>query len=383
VQRLAAGRRQLVLLAVASVAVFAQCLRPAGPPRGWTAASTTVGELAGAPYRIDVPAQWNGGLVLYCHGYRAAPVRFDPAVTDETARTFAPLGYAVAQSAYSAGGYALREATNDTERLRRHFATRFGVPTETWISGQSLGGSVTMMSMELYPATYDGGLSMCAPLGPALGYIKTTAFDLLVLFEHWFPGVLPSPAQVPPGYEMTVARAEELERKLDGSSAAADALRRFTTSRTNAELGRTLDLFTYILGELHRRWGGNAFDNQDTIYRGLGDDTSINDGVKRYSADADARAHAVRDYSPTGHIARPLLSLTTVYDPLISSFSSDRYAEIAQTAGRGGLFAQKYVKGAGHCAIRPEEIRAAFIELRQWRRTGVRPSAGALLLPDP
>lgn len=34
-------------------------------------ARTEVGVIESAPYRIDVPATWNGGLVLYCHGYGA------------------------------------------------------------------------------------------------------------------------------------------------------------------------------------------------------------------------------------------------------------------------------------------------------------------------
>ena len=27
------------------------------------------GEINGAPFRIEVPANWNKGLVMYCHGY--------------------------------------------------------------------------------------------------------------------------------------------------------------------------------------------------------------------------------------------------------------------------------------------------------------------------
>src|SRR5262249_42030073 len=154
-------------------------------------------------------------------------------------------------------------------------------PKETWISGTSLGGSVTMMLMETHPRTYDGGLSLSAPLGPMLGYTKTLIFDHLVLFEYLFPGQLPSPAQVPADFVTTWERTAALERLLDGSPEAAATLRRFSLARTNREEAMNLDLFAHILGELQRRWGGNAFDNRDTIYTGTGDDVAINDGVKR------------------------------------------------------------------------------------------------------
>jgi hypothetical protein len=35
---------------------------------------TEIGEINGAKFRIDVPENWNGGLVVYCHGYNPAPV---------------------------------------------------------------------------------------------------------------------------------------------------------------------------------------------------------------------------------------------------------------------------------------------------------------------
>ena len=30
---------------------------------------TEIGEINGAKFRIDIPDNWNGGLVMYCHGY--------------------------------------------------------------------------------------------------------------------------------------------------------------------------------------------------------------------------------------------------------------------------------------------------------------------------
>ena len=343
-----------------------------------SAAMIEVGEIAGAPFRIDVPVGWNGGLLMYCHGYRGAPVRFDAHRPDAMAQTFAPLGYAVAQSGYSAGGYAVREAIKDTEALRVYFGSHFGPPKETWVSGSSLGGSVTMMLLESYPTTYDGGLALSAPLGPMLDYGKTLTFDQLAVFEYLLPGHLPSPARVPADFVTTWDRTNALERLLDSKPEAAATLRRFTGARSNKEQAANLDLFTHILGEQQRRWGGNPYDNRDTIYMGTGDDVRVNDGIKRYRADDGARALAIRDYTPTGRLQRPLLAVRAVFDPLIAAYPSDRYSDIAQLAGRGELFAQQYVCESGHDQFRPEQLRSAFNELRHWRLTGQRPNPGAV-----
>lgn len=349
---------------------------------GWAEARTEVGELNGAQFRIDVPENWNGGLVMHCHGYSHMPGRpFDASKPNRVAQVFALDGYAVAQSGYSAGGYAVREAVQDTEALRRYFEDRYAGTKETWVTGESMGGFVTMMLIEMFPDTYAGGLPLCAPLGPTTFFVKAQVFDLLVLSEYFLPGSLPSPARVPTDYMMTMERPAALVKTLEARPEAAAALRSFSTARTNEELSTLLDLYTYIVKEMQVRWGGNAFDNRDTIYNGIGDDAVVNDGVKRYAADARAAQLADRYYSPTGRLSNPMLAIRTIYDHVVPASASNRYAEIAQHAGRGSLFAQKYVKGAGHCAIRPEEIRAGFAELRRWKKTGERPRPGAVLVP--
>jgi hypothetical protein len=132
-------------------------------------------------------------------------------------------------------------------------------------------------------------------------------------------------------------------------------LRRYAGAHTNRELSTLVDLYTYILMEMQRRWGGNPFDNRDTIYSGFEDDETVNDRVKRHVADPRAAELAVRYYTPTGRLAAPMLAIRTVCDHVVPAHGSNRYAE-----------------GPGHCAIRPEEVRAACAELRGWRNTGVR-----------
>jgi pimeloyl-ACP methyl ester carboxylesterase len=335
------------------------------------AAMVETGRLGSAPFRIDRPAVWNGELVVYLHGYRKDPVAHDQGVgPDAAAAGLTIAGFAVAASGFSSGGYAIREAVADAEALRRRFVRRHGSPRATWVVGQSLGGSITVMLMELHPTTYDGGLAMCAPLGPASSYIKATAFDPLVVFEFLFPGVLPSPAAVPRTFLPTVEREASIERMLDEKPEGAATLRRIMPVRTNRELAQNLDLFTYVVGELAWRWGGNPFDNTDTVYVAGAAGLRVNDGVRRYRADPRAQAMLIRDYTPTGNLRRPLLSVRNAYDPLIGAYTSDGYPS-------GALYAQRYTASEGHCSFTQHEVRAALEALRRWRKTGLKPPSGA------
>jgi len=113
-------------------------------------AAVETGMLDGAAYRIDIPANWNHGLVVYFHGYAVTPVQLparDPIAPQ--LRQFLDRGYAVAQSAYSSTGWAVEQAIADGERLRAQFGAKHGKPRETYVAGMSMGGTLTVMSLDI------------------------------------------------------------------------------------------------------------------------------------------------------------------------------------------------------------------------------------------
>jgi pimeloyl-ACP methyl ester carboxylesterase len=332
-----------------------------------------VGNLNGAQFRIDVPQNWSGILVMYCHGYSATPGGFDPAKPNAVAGVLASNGVAVAQSGYSAGGWAIEEAVQDTQALLRYFAGKYGAPRETYVMGHSMGGFLTMTLMEKFPTTYSGGLALCGPLAPATWFMARQPFDYRVVFDFYFPAVLPPPDKVPAGYTMTNAVNEKVQALLDSNEHAAADLRSFTRIRTNKELAATIAFFTFILKDLQQRGGGNPFDNRAVVYQGTSDDNALNDGVKRYTADPRAAEYLRTWYTPTGRLFHPMLAIHTTYDPLIPTYIPNFYVDIAARAGSGDLFLQRYSKHNGHCAFSPEETAQAFTDLRQWSTTGKRP----------
>src|SRR3954471_19738852 len=89
---------------------------------------TELGEINGAPFRIDVPEHWNGTLFVYCHGYSTKPVTYDKQPAKEVLKAYLDTNAAVAQSAYSTVGWAIQQATVDIESLRRYFVQKYGEP---------------------------------------------------------------------------------------------------------------------------------------------------------------------------------------------------------------------------------------------------------------
>jgi pimeloyl-ACP methyl ester carboxylesterase len=345
-----------------------------------TFAATELGDINGARFRIDMPDQWNGGLVVYCHGYSPKPVGFDTK-PNALMNVFLDQGYAVIQSGYAAGGWAIQEAIVDTESLRRYFVKKYGKPKETYITGHSMGGFLTMSIIEQYPAIYDAAMPMCGPLAPPLQFIARGAFDSRVLFDYYFPGALPGPIDIPADFRNTPELAKQIEALLDASRDKAAILRRQNGTKSNKDLAGVLTFLTAMFRELQDRAGGNPFDNRNIIYSNTDDDNAVNAGVKRYTADPKAVEYLRTFYTPTGRISRPVLAIHTSYDPLVPVSIPNVYQSLVDGAGTSNLFVQQYVKHDGHCNILPEEMKKGFSDLREWKSSGVRPKPGDQAAP--
>ncbi len=337
---------------------------------------TEIGELNGAKFRVDIPENWNGGLVMYCHGYSPVAGVFKEGKLPAVLAVFTEQGYALAQSGYAAGGWAIQEAVEDTEALRRYFTNKYGKPKETFITGHSMGGFLTMLFMERFAPSYDAGLALCGPLAPTTYFMERGAFDARVVFDYYFPGALPPPDKIPSGYKNSPEAAKQLQAVMDSQPEKAAVLLRYSGAHNTKDLAGTLTFITFMLLDLQQRSGGNPFDNRNNIYETTDDYNALNDGVKRYAADSRAAEYVRNWYTPTGKLTRPMLAIHTSYDPLVPVRIPARYPELVEQTGSQSMFVQQYVKHDGHCAILPNEVAAGFTELREWKDKGVKPHAG-------
>ena len=368
---------------------------------GFTAASaaaqvTTIqGTIAdGAAYSLSVPAEWNGNLVIYAHGIvdPAAPV-LPPTGQDGfgTLRTeWLDRGYAVASSSFSENGYALKSAIQRTHQLSGIFASKFGPPARTYLAGHSLGGLAILALAEQHPSQYDGALPMCTPIGGGSAEIKYLG-DARVLFDYFFPGVLPGGAfSVPentsfaPGSPVFNATLQALAT--GGTKTLMFGLIAGLPFRTPTELvtsamsvvGFSIRFTNDVLDRTH---GHVPFDNLDTVYSGPlpFDYAALNNpvtGVARFSATPDAANYFDRYYTPTGELRVPTLTLHTLLDPIAPFAHEARYAATVNNAGASAWLTQRSIASYGHCNINAAETMSAFEALVAWSNGGAKPANG-------
>jgi len=356
--------------------------QPPGPPAA--PVKTEIGELDGASFRIDIPEQnWNHGLVIYYHGYESKPhvyqlVDGKPRPPSHILQEILNRGYAVAQSGYSAGGWAVESAFKDTEEVRKYFNKKYGDPKETLAMGHSMGGLLTVMTLERNPQKYSGGLALCGVLAPT-DLVMQRAFANRVAFDAFFPGVLPQVDHIPATFMMNdLPVIADVQKALDAKPDSAALIRSLADIHTNRGLADVLVFNTFVIEDLRLKTGGNPFDNRNLIYTGTTDDYDLNIQVKRYAADSKAIHYMNEFYTPTGALKRKLLAVHTTYDPLVPASTAAYYDDATRRLGAGDLFVQKYVNRDGHCNITAEQTGEVFDELTAWVHQNHRPEPGLL-----
>lgn len=390
------------VLAVATALGFAPYAHAAkkpkadGPPEITRAATgmTEIGTLGGTPYRIDIPAHWNHGLVVFFHGYAESPYTYK-ASTPLNEQTGPPFerNYAVIQSGYSQPGWALEQAYPETEALREYFIKKYGQldgakpgkngkNLETVVVGGSMGGALVTASLELDAKSYVGGLDLCGSVGPTLVAFERR-FAWRAAFDFYFPGVMPPLVPAPVDFVETPALRQKADAAMKANPTGSAAMRNLTGLHTDREVARDMVYFTYVLADMAKRAGGNPFDNRNYLYVGTtpgisATDNALNDGVKRYAADPKARPYLVRHYTPSGRLTKPMLALHTTYDPLIPTNTLALYADMVEMAGFSDNIVQQYVHREGHCTFTRDEVGKSFDELMNWVHTGKRPQPGLL-----
>jgi hypothetical protein len=277
-----------------------------------TAQQTIDGVTAGgALYRFLVPGSWNGQLVVYAHGYVSAgdPIGLPNTLIEQAAfQAITSQGFAVAMSSYAENGWAVKNGAQTTHQLRGLFAARVSNPTRTYLVGTSEGGLITLDLTEGFPGQYDGTLAICGVVGGTPLHFQHVG-DGRVLFDYFFPGVLPGDLlhmpnlDFSPGSPTYTAVANSL---IAGLFVPGQPTLQFANvaglpgSNVNEIIFSGLTLvggFTALNELLQRTYGHHFYDNTETVYSGSANDPALNAGVRRYSADQAGMNYAAH-YRP-------------------------------------------------------------------------------------
>lgn len=366
-------------------------------------ASVVTGETGpGSSYELYLPRQWNGAAVFYAHGIRDVldPVGLQDQDGHRAIREqLGTLGYAVAYSSFSENGFAVEDAARRTHQLRGLFASRFGQPTRSFLLGHSLGALAVMKLAEQFPEQYDGAVPVCGIVGGTqlqLDYVV----NVRALFDHFYPGILPGSASEPvPGYVMDLAKRNQIITTVSTNPLGMLAIA--STAQTPIEFTTSAQLVESLINALvyHTRGADNVltFVNGKFPVSNVGVTYSprpglivpplnlqsmsailagVNQQIPRFEADPSAAVWAAQNFTPSGALRIPTITLHNRWDRLVPSFHEDTLADRVSKAGATNLLVQRRNPGwgYGHCAIPAAAQVQAIADLANWVETGTKPN---------
>lgn len=123
------------------------------------------GELNGAKYAIVLPAQWNRQLILVAPPLRpeTEPLAAAFSPEDVAYKTLFTEGWMIAKTSFRRNGIIIADGLADLDALRAYIARKYGQPERVLVTGESLGGLVSMLVAEReprQPPLYDGVLAV-------------------------------------------------------------------------------------------------------------------------------------------------------------------------------------------------------------------------------
>ena len=334
---------------------------------------------SGALSLICIPTVgWNGDLVVFAHGY--VDVREPLDFQNVTLRDgnsipllVQSLGFAFATTSYRQNGLAILEGADDIRELVAAFTTEVATPGRTYVTGVSEGGLVAALLAERSPELFAGALAACGPIGSFRGQVDYLG-DFRVLFDYYFPGVIPGSAiAIPPP---VIARWEStyvpaiLAALASDPAAEAELLAVagvpfvFETPATRAQtIVGILWYNVHATNDARHKLGGNAFSNKDRVYTGSSDDADLNRHVHRFNASPRALA-ALGEYETSGNLTIPMVALHTVGDEIVPADHVLLYGAKVQPTGRGVFIPTLITRDGGrHCNFSTLQVLLAFLNL--------------------
>ena len=416
------ARTSACLLAAAT----ALALTAAAPAQ--TAAAPAGGHFTGTlpdgtTWIADVPANWNGTLLLYSHGF--GPLVAADAPDPATGAALLARGYALAGSSYDPNGseWALDTAVSDQFGTLQ--AVESGVlpsrPRKVLAFGTSMGGLISSLEAQDGAGRVDGALTTC---GIVAGGINLNEYQLdgeYALAQLLLPGQQvqlvgfadtgdalataatlqaaaaqaqqtaagrarlalalafinvptwdPSQAAPAPPSDPAAQEAAQYDVEFTGSFSTLDFIESGRVSIDQADGGSA----NWTAGVNYAAVLARSPYEPEVaaLYRAAGLNLHADLADLTRNADITADPAAVRSLArtsvPTGHLAVPELDLHTIGDQLVAVQQENFYARQVRASGDGNLLRQAFVSSYGHCNFSPAELVAGVLALHHRVATG-------------
>lgn len=396
----------------------------AGVP-GYENTSRWHGVIDNAGYRVEVPENWNGMLVMYAHGFRGEGSSLT--VDSPPMRQYLlDNGYAWAASSYSTTFYDVRAGVEDTNKLALAFndiavenGRPLAAPTKRYITGVSMGGHVTAAAVERETqqtanafVPYDGAAPMCGVLGDTELFDYFGAYNL-ALFEFADVPATSFPIEDTDA-KLAIAR-DVLWQNFDPADPLTQGIDQLTpqglplaTTLANLSGGprpiyqiafggfqTLLQSFAGADGTVTGILNENVVDTTDITYRFASQpgqpltqaEQDFNNTI--IQATAVPGANGLRDdglrFIPkvNGDLyqAIPVVTVHTLGDLFVPISMEQIYKRRMIDNGFGDQVVQRAVRAPGHCDFTFAEFENTLDAMLQWEQTGIKPQGDNFLDP--
>ena len=357
----------------------------------------------------EYPANWNGTLILYSHGF--GPLTAADAPDPNTQAALLADGYALAGSSY--------DPTNSQWALDTAVSDQFGSlaavestvlpsrPKHVIALGSSMGGLVSALEAQDGRGKIDGAVTTCGIVGggvnlneyqidgeyaiaqllgdpgtqlvgfgtvpnalatagalsadaaaaqqTAAGQARLALAMAYLNVTPWDPSA-PAPASSPAAQE-----AAQYDVMFGGGFSIMDFIELGRVSIDQADGGQaTWDIGTNFAAVLR----DSPYRHEvEALYKAAG--LNLNADLANLTAHTNITANPsallslFRTSVPTGRLAVPELDLHTIGDNLVPVQNENYYRHLVDQAGSGDLLRQAYTESFGHCAFSPSELVAS------------------------
>jgi len=351
------------------------------------------GVQGGAGYRIEVPENWNGDLVLYAHGFRGAGLELTVSNPPFRAYLIAN-GFAWAASSYATNGYDVTQGVKDTHDLGTRFNGLVANANRVYFTGTSMGGHITGVAIEQYPNAYDGAMPMCGVMG------DNKLFDYFVenhLVGHVLAG-LDVPFPFPADYTTTIVPQLRIAFGNPYPQVLTPLGLTYAGVVENLSGG---DRPMFLEAFRFSNTGGNFLlaqgvasaagtrTNMETVYQIdsnpalSAEELNLNATILRVDLDPQARRKQGLAGVPaiSGALPIPVLSMHTLGDLFVPFSMEQIYARRAAANGAGDRLVTRAIRDIFHCGFNVTEMEQGFAGLVNWVTNGVKPAGDDILTP--
>jgi len=375
------------------------------------------GVLGGAAYRIEVPANWNGRLVMYAHGFRGEGSSLT--VSNPSIRRYLiENGYAWAASSYSTNFYDVRAGVEDTNALALAFnqiaAARGRAlprPTRLYITGHSMGGHITGAAIEdeTYATArnkvqYHGAVPMCGVMGDVELFNR---FAGMQVTAQTLAGVPSYPTDK--WSEIAGLVTSTLFSSFPSAAAPTAPITPTAQGQRYLSVVRNLTggprpMFTEGIG-----FGGSF----PSAYGTFGSDGTVTGILNRNVLDTNALTYVIDGDAPgsatlnatapkltaapdanrlrrdglrwvpviNGEFKVPVVSIHTLGDLFVPFSMQQVYQQRTAAKGNSSWLVQRAIRGASHCDFTVAEQVQAFTDMVAWEQGGPRPAGDDVITP--